>query len=59
MRRLALLAAYTAIALFRPGPAQAADAAAVSKIHGGIVDCVACGDGKTLLPPGLTIHTCH
>jgi hypothetical protein len=42
MRNLALLAAYTAIALFRPGPALAADAAAVAKIHGGIVDCVGC-----------------
>src|ERR1700743_1414483 len=42
MRNLALLAAYTAIVLFRPGPAFAADAAAVAKIHGGSVDCVAC-----------------
>lgn len=42
MHRLALLAAYTAIALFRAGPASGADAAAVAKIHAGIVDCVAC-----------------
>src|SRR5579875_3646787 len=42
MRRLALFAAYMAITLLRPGPAQAADAAAVARIHGGIVDCVAC-----------------
>ena len=96
MRNLVLLAAYTAIATLRPGPAQAADAAAVARIHGGIVDCVACdlsgadltgaktsitsflgtdlshvkgltqaqldvacGDSKTKLPPGLTIHTCR
>ena len=42
MRRLVLLAAYTAIMLLRAAPAQAADARAVAKIHGGIVDCVAC-----------------
>ena len=96
MRNLILLAAYTAIATLRPGPAQATDAAAVARIHGGIVDCVACdlsgtdltgaktsitsflgtdlrhvmgltqaqldiacGDGETLLPPGLKIHTCR
>ena len=37
MRRLALLAAYTAIALFRPGPASGAESAAFAKPHGGIV----------------------
>ena len=67
MRRLALLAAYTAIALFRPGPASGADATAVAKIHGGIVDCegltqaqlaMACSNGKLLLPQGLKFHTC-
>jgi uncharacterized protein YjbI with pentapeptide repeats len=42
MRNLALLAAYTAIVLFRAGPASGADTAAVARIHGGIVDCVGC-----------------
>jgi uncharacterized protein YjbI with pentapeptide repeats len=37
MRRLALLAAYTAIALFRPGPASGAESAAFARPHGGIV----------------------
>jgi uncharacterized protein YjbI with pentapeptide repeats len=60
MRRLALLAAYTAIALFRPGPAQAADAAAVSKIHGGIVDCVACDlRGADLMNTCVKEHDLH
>jgi hypothetical protein len=68
MRRLALLAAYTAIALFRPGPASGADATAVAKIHGGIVDCegltqaqlgLAFDDGKALLAQGLELHACR
>jgi uncharacterized protein YjbI with pentapeptide repeats len=60
MRRLALLAAYTAIVLFRPGPAQAADAAAVSKIHGGIVDCVACDlRGADLMNTCVKEHDLH
>ena len=42
MRRLLLLAAYTAIMLFRAAPAHTADAGAVAKIHGGIVDCAGC-----------------
>jgi uncharacterized protein YjbI with pentapeptide repeats len=42
MRRFVLLAAYTAIMLLRAAPAHAADAAAVARIHHGIVDCVAC-----------------
>jgi hypothetical protein len=47
MRRLALVAAYTAIALFRAGPASGADAAAVAKIYGGIVHFnVACGEAS-------------
>ncbi|HEY1876331.1 MAG TPA: hypothetical protein VGG66_02640 [Rhizomicrobium sp.] len=37
MRRLALVSAYTAIVLFRAGPASGADAVAVAKIHGDIV----------------------
>ena len=60
MRNPALLAAYTAIALFRPGPAQAADAAAVSKIHGGIVDCVACDlRGANLMNTCVKEHDLH
>jgi hypothetical protein len=67
MRRLALLAAYTAIVLFRPGPASGAEVAAVANIHSGFVDRdgltqaqldVACGNGKVLLPQGLKFHTC-
>jgi uncharacterized protein YjbI with pentapeptide repeats len=45
MRGYPLLAALTLLALpafFGAGPASAADAAAVAKIHGGIVDCVGC-----------------
>src|ERR1700761_3936825 len=38
MRALLALAALVVL----PGPARAADAAAVAKIHGGIVDCVGC-----------------
>jgi hypothetical protein len=64
MRRLALVAAYTAIVLFRAGPASGADPAPVARIHGADLanTCVqvhlACGDNKTRLPPGLTVHTC-
>ena len=65
MRRVALLAAYTAIVLFRPGPATGTEAMAVASIHGGFVDC----DGLTQaqcdavhielpLPQGLKFHTC-
>jgi hypothetical protein len=60
MRHLALLAAYTAIATFRPGPALAADAAAVAKIHGGIVDCVACDlRGANLMNTCVKEHDLH
>ena len=60
MRNLPLLAAYTAIALFRPGPAMAADAAAVAKIHGGIVDCVACDlRGADLMNTCVKEHDLH
>jgi len=67
MRRVALLAAYTAIVLFRPGPATGTEAMAVASIHGGFVDCdgltqaqldVACRNGKLPLPQGLKFHTC-
>ena len=60
MRNPALLAAYTAIALCRPGPAFAADAAAVAKIHGGIVDCVACDlRGANLMNTCVKEHDLH
>ena len=60
MRRLALLTAYTAIVLFRAAPAQAADAAAVAKIHGGIVDCVACDlSGADLTNTCVKEHDLH
>src|SRR5580692_8485926 len=60
MRRLALFAAYTAIALFRPGPAHAADVQAVAKIHGGIVDCVACDlRGANLMNTCVKEHDLH
>ena len=60
MRNVALLAAYTAIALFRPGPAFAADLAAVAKIHGGIVDCVGCNlQGADLTNTCVKQHDLH
>ena len=60
MHRLALLTAYTAIVLFRAAPAQAADAAAVAKIHGGIVDCVACDlSGADLTNTCVKEHDLH
>ena len=60
MRRLALLTAYTAIVLFRAAPAQAADAAAVARIHGGIVDCVACDlSGADLTNTCVKEHDLH
>jgi uncharacterized protein YjbI with pentapeptide repeats len=60
MRRMVLLAAYTAIVLFRAGPAHAADAAAAAKIHGGIVDCVACDlRGANLMNTCVKEHDLH
>lgn len=60
MRRLALLAAYAAIVLFRAGPASGADASAVARIHGGIVDCVACDlSGADLSNTCVKNHDLH
>jgi uncharacterized protein YjbI with pentapeptide repeats len=60
MRRLALLVAYTAIILFRAAPAHAADAQAVARIHGGIVDCVACDlSGANLSNTCVKQHDLH
>ncbi|HEY2008648.1 MAG TPA: pentapeptide repeat-containing protein [Rhizomicrobium sp.] len=60
MRNLILLAAYTAIATLRPGPAQAADTAAVARIHHGIVDGVACDfSGANLMNTCVKEHDLH
>ena len=60
MRHLALLAACTAIVLFRAGPASGADAAAVARIHGGIVDCVGCNlAGADLTNTCVKNHDLH
>lgn len=60
MRRTALLAAYAAIVLFRAGPASGADPAAVARIHGGIVDCVACDlSGADLSNTCVKEHDLH
>ena len=47
MRRLALVAAYTAIVLFRAGPASGADAVAVAKICG----CTVADNGLAAVSP--------
>ncbi|HUE65414.1 MAG TPA: pentapeptide repeat-containing protein [Rhizomicrobium sp.] len=60
MRRVALLAAYAAIVLFRAGPASGADAAAVARIHSGIVDCVDCDlSGADLANTCVKEHDLH
>jgi hypothetical protein len=50
MRRLALLAAYTAIVLFRAGPASGADAAAVRRNDRSIVTSWAAISEVLILP---------
>jgi len=52
MRRLALLAAYTAIVLFRAGPASGADAAAVARIDESVVTSWAAISEVLICPTG-------